>query len=144
MWVRLARSSDIDGIVGIDAEAGGDAYRRELILQGITEDSCWIAGRDEAPEGYLVLSRRHFYGRDFVSLVEVKESARRGGLASALFQAAETGATTPQVFTSTNRSNGPMRALLEARGYQEAGAIDHLDPGDPEIVFVRYLTRLGV
>ncbi len=138
MWVRLASGSDIGGIVGVDA-AGVDAYRRALISQGIADGGCWIAGRDDLPEGYLVLSRRHFYGRDFVSLVEVTAGARRRGLASALFRAAEAGATTRQVFTSTNRSNGPMRALLETRGYHEAGEIGHLDPGDPEIVFVRYL-----
>ncbi len=52
---------------------------------------------------------------------------------------AETRVTTRQLFTSTNQSNRPMQALLETRGYQKAGVIHHLDPDDPEIVFMRYL-----
>ena len=103
----------------------------------MAHDGCWLAGRGASPEGYLVLSRRHFFGRDFVSLVVVEARARRRGLASALFQAAEAGATTPQLFTSTNQSNRPMQALLDARGYRKAGVITDLDEDDPEVVFVR-------
>ena len=140
MWLRLAIDTDFEGIARMDAAAGDDAYRRALIVQGIAQDGCWIAGREDVPEGYIVLSRGHFFGRDFVSLVIVDAGARRLGLASALFQAAEASATTRQLFTSTNRSNSPMRALLDRRGYQEAGVITHLDEGDPEIVFVTYLS----
>ena len=133
MWTRLATESDLEDIACVDAD------RRALVSQAIAEKGCWVAGRDDLPEGYLVLSHRHFFGRDFVSLLAVKASARRRGLASALFQAAETSATTRQLFTSTNQSNHPMQALLESRGYRNAGVIDHLDLDDPEIVFVKYL-----
>ena len=139
MWARLGTDSDFEGIARVDYAAGVDEDRRALISKGVAQESCWIAGRDDLLEGYLVLSRRHFFGRDFVSLVEVTVSAWRQGLAGALFKAAENGATTQQLFTSTNQSNRPMRALLDARGYREAGIIDHLDLEDPEIVFVRYL-----
>ncbi len=140
MWARLSTESDLEDIARIDPVAGVDADRRALVSQAIAQDGCWVAGRGNLPEGYLVLSHRHFFGRDFVSLVVVKGSARRRGLATALFQAAETSATTRQLFTSTNQSNRPMQALLETRGYQKAGVIDHLDPDDPEVVFVRYLS----
>jgi ribosomal protein S18 acetylase RimI-like enzyme len=138
MWTRLATESDLESIARIDAAVGVDADRRARVTQAIAQAGCWITGRDDLPEGYLVSSRRQFFGRDFVSLVMVKASARRRGLASALFQAAETSTTTRQLFTSTNQSNRPMQALLEARGYLKAGVIDHLDVDDPEIVFVRY------
>ena len=128
MWVRLANDHDLEVIAGVDAVAGVDPDRiRTLVSQSIADSGCWIAGYGDLPEGYLVLLRRHFFGRDFVSLVAVKSSARRRGLASILFQAAESSATTRQLFTSTNQSNRPMQALLEARGYQKAGVIDHLD-----------------
>lgn len=140
MWVRLANDHDLEVIAGVDAVAGVDPDRiRTLVSQSIADSGCWIAGYGDLPEGYLVLLRRHFFGRDFVSLVAVKSSARRRGLASILFQAAESSATTRQLFTSTNQSNRPMQALLEARGYQKAGVIDHLDIDDPEVVFVRYV-----
>lgn len=140
MWTRLATDSDLEDVARVDSVADDDAYRRALVSQAIAQESCWIAGRGDLTEGYLALSRRHFFGRDFVSLVVVEASARRRGLASALFQAAETSAATRQLFTSTNESNRPMRALLETRGYQKAGVVEHLDPGDPEIVFVKYLS----
>ena len=140
MWTRLATDGDLEDVARVDFVADDDAYRRALVSQAIAQESCWIAGRDNLTEGYLALSRRHFFGRDFVSLVVVKGSARRRGLATALFQAAETSATTRQLFTSTNQSNHPMQALLETRDYQKAGVIDHLDLDDPEIVFVRYLS----
>jgi hypothetical protein len=41
------------------------------------------------------------------------------------------------VFTSTNRSNDAMRALLRTEGWSSSGELDGLDPGDPELVFYR-------
>ena len=32
-----------------------------------------------------------------------------------------------------------MRALLERCGYRPSGKIDNLDPGDPELVYVKFL-----
>jgi len=46
-----------------------------------------------------------------------------------------------RVFTSTNESNAPMRALLGQCGYKPSGSIDNLDPGDPELVFVKFLPK---
>lgn len=43
---------------------------------------------------------------------------------------------TARRFTSTNSSNRPMQALLVRRGYSKAGVIEHLEPGDPERMFV--------
>lgn len=140
MWTRRSSERDVEDIAKIGAVVGIDADRRALVSQAIAQRACWVAGRGDLPGGYFVLSHRHFFGRDFVSHLAVKASARRRGLASALFQAAETNATTPQLFTSTNQSNRPMQALLKRRGYQQAGVIDHLDPGDREIVFVKYLS----
>lgn len=140
MWTRPATDSDFEDIAGIDAIAGVDADRRAQISHAIVESGCWVAGRDDPTEGFLALSRRHFFGRDFVSLVVVTANARRRGLASALFEVAENSATTRQLFTSTNQSNRPMQALLRARGYQKAGVVDHLDRDDPEVFFVKYLS----
>lgn len=139
MWTRLASASDLRDIARIDDAVCSDAVRNTQIKDAMAEHGCWVAGRTVRPEGYLVLSRRHFYGRDFVSLVIVAGSARRQGLAGALFGAAEANATTDRIFTSTNQSNDPMQALLNTRGYKSAGLIEHLDPGDPELVYVKYL-----
>jgi hypothetical protein len=36
-----------------------------------------------------------------------------------------------------------MRALLAKRGYTDSGRIENLDPGDPELVFVKFLSAGG-
>jgi hypothetical protein len=41
------------------------------------------------------------------------------------------------VFTSTNRSNTPMRTLLDRDGWSFSGELSGLDDGDPELVFWR-------
>lgn len=60
-------------------------------------------------------------------------------MASALFDIVEAAASTAKLFTSTNESNNAMQALLMKRGYAMAGIINHLDPGDPELVFVKHM-----
>lgn len=140
MWTRLATDSDLADIALIDAIVEVEADRRAIVLQAIAQRTCWVAGHDDAAQGYLTLLPRHFFGRDFVALVIVHESVRRQGLASALFSVAEASAKTDQLFTSTNQSNLPMQSFLEMRDYMNAGVVSHLDPGDPEIVFVKYLS----
>jgi hypothetical protein len=41
-----------------------------------------------------------------------------------------------KLFTSTNRSNLPMQALLAKLGFVQCGEVNELDPGDPELFFV--------
>jgi hypothetical protein len=43
-----------------------------------------------------------------------------------------------RLFVTTNTSNAPMRALLAREGYLASGTIDNIDPGDPELVFVKF------
>jgi transketolase N-terminal domain/subunit len=43
-----------------------------------------------------------------------------------------------RIFTSTNHANHAMRALLVRAGWIESGVIHNLDPGDPELVFVKF------
>ena len=48
---------------------------------------------------------------------------------------AESRARTHTVFSSSNRSNAAMHALLRKRGWLESGIIEGLDELDPEVVF---------
>jgi hypothetical protein len=56
-------------------------------------------------------------------------------------QRIEDACTHDRVFTSANESNAPMRALLARLGYTASGRIENLDPGDSELVFVKFLER---
>ena len=57
------------------------------------------------------------------------------GVATALLAHASTTRTTPKVFTSTNLSNRPMQAVLDAAGWACVGVVDGLDEGDPEVFY---------
>ena len=49
------------------------------------------------------------------------------------------GRRTGQLFTSTNRSNLPMRRLCDRLGFQRSGVVENLDNDDPELVYYKRL-----
>ena len=65
----------------------------------------------------------------------VAPARRRTGLGRTLLQAAAGWGGTREVWTSTNRSNAAMRALLAAEGWDYCGELVGLDEGDPELFF---------
>lgn len=80
-----------------------------------------------------------FFQQPFVSLLSVRPEQHRQGVASALMQAMETKCLGGKLFTSTNQSNSAMQALLAKMDYRLCGAIEELDEGDPELIFVKRL-----
>lgn len=83
----------------------------------------------------MIVRPAHFFGRDFVDLLAVGPASRRRGIGRLLLRYALATAGTPQVFTSTNVSNHPMRSLLRAEGWSFSGELHGLDEDDPELVF---------
>ena len=136
MWTRQATTQDLTFCLSADAAAGIAFDRTRHFETAIAEGGCLIAGRWQNAEGVLV-SSRSFFSRPFISLLYVVGSARRSGVAFALLEAVEAKHAPDDVFTSTNQSNEPMQKLLQKRGYLAAGVVLHLDPGDPELIFVK-------
>ena len=87
----------------------------------------------------LDIAIRAATARGFLRLLAVRETARRRGIGSTLFRAAEQRCASDKLFTSTNASNAAMQQLLARLGYVRSGKIENLDPGDPEWVYVRAL-----
>lgn len=137
--VRLGATRDRKAIAACDAQVASDLHRRELVDAAIAARRCWVSERSGTVCGYAVLTT-NFFGRDFVELLYVAEDARRKGAGDTLLAAIEQAHREDRLFTSTNESNGPMRALLERRDYQPSGRILNLDPADPELVFVKFLS----
>ena len=135
---RHAGTRDRRAFAQFDPHMNADLARRALIDAAIAARRFWVAERAGQVTGYGVLTK-HFFHRDFIELVYVAEDARRGGAGGALLSAMERAVSADRVFTSTNESNAPMRALLEKRGYEPSGRIENLDPGNPELVFVKFL-----
>lgn len=135
--IRRATADDLAALVGVDpkleTEPGRAGHLRPLMDQGLS----WLAEADGRPLGYVVASTR-FFDRPFVDLLVVDEATRRLGVGTALMAACEAQHDDDRLFTSTNESNQPMRALLAKAGYRVSGVIENLDPGDPELVFVKF------
>jgi ribosomal protein S18 acetylase RimI-like enzyme len=136
----LAGTRDRRAIAASDPRVGEDLHRRDLIDAAIASRQCWVGEHGGTVAGYGVLSTR-FFRHDFIELVHVAASARRLGVGDALLEAIERAGHTDRLFTSTNESNAPMRALLEKRGYEASGIIHNLDANDPELIFVKLRRR---
>ncbi len=126
----------------IDQEVIGDASRTEEIQQAIEEKRCLLYQSTDNIAGFLLFTN-DFFGYSFISLVIVKPSERRKGVASALMKAYMQMAKTSKVFSSTNQSNKRMQQLFHNLGFVKSGVIDNLDEGDPEIIYMKQASPLA-
>ena len=131
LHVRPAIPTDIDSISTFDP-------RRDLVERAISTGSCHVAILSNRIIGYGILDYR-FYDNGFIDMVFIDPAHRRHGVGAAILRYMESICTTDKLFTSTNLSNLPMQALLSKLGYRISGVIHHLDEGDPEIVYVKFL-----
>jgi GNAT superfamily N-acetyltransferase len=134
--LRRVGPADLDRLAGADPRLAADGAHRRHVGDLLASDLSWAAVADGVAAGFAVVTR-HFYGFPFVDLLVVAESRRRGGIGSALMERCVAAADADRVFTSTNESNAPMRRLLDTSGWRPAGSLLYLDPGDPELVFVK-------
>jgi ribosomal protein S18 acetylase RimI-like enzyme len=133
--IRLAAPGDLPRVLAIDARAS-DPDRRQRVTDALVLGECWVAESGGEVLGYAVVNTC-FYGHPFVWLLNVAERFRRRGIGSALLRHTLDRFPDRKVFTSTNDSNRPSRAMMESLGFERAGQIEHLDEGDPELVYVR-------
>ncbi|WP_439668894.1 N-acetyltransferase domain-containing protein [Cupriavidus necator] len=138
--VRIATTNDLSSITELDVIAQRENSRLEAIATALSRKQCWVAEAVDsnfvAISGYGILDRS-FFGQHFIPLVVVRSSMRRQGIARTIMETLDAQCRGEKLFTSANQSNLPMRKLLLGAGFVESGFIDHLDPGDPEIVYVR-------
>jgi GNAT superfamily N-acetyltransferase len=139
--IRPATGADAALIASIDAASGApqDAHRAALVPTLLAFGMSWIAEADSAAAGYAIVSKR-FFSRPFVELLVVAPAHRRQGVGEALMARCEEAHDGGALFTSTNQSNTAMQALMAKAGYGASGIIYNLDPGDPELVFVKFRT----
>jgi len=92
--------------------------------------------------GYAVV--RRYETCAFLELLFVAAAHRREGVGSALIADSEQRCDASALFTSTNQSNAAMQAFLARHDYQPTGEaptgeVMDLDPGDPDLVYVKRL-----
>ncbi len=122
-------------MIAIDSVARWDSRRAGQIATWLKQYACFVAEVRGTVAAYAVM-HRHFFGCAFIEMLMVGERHRRSGLGLALMAHLQADCRGQKLFTSTNRSNAPMRGLLERLGFVESGVIEHLDEGDPEQVYV--------
>jgi ribosomal protein S18 acetylase RimI-like enzyme len=135
---RAAQAGDVDAMLACDAYAQAHASRGEAVRAAVGQGHCQVAIRAGQVAGY-VLTHGDFFGHGFVSLVVVAPAQQRRGVGLRLLAAAEAACRTGKLFTSTNQSNGAAQRLFASASFVRSGQIDHLDDGDPELVYVKLL-----
>lgn len=109
-----------------------------MIQAAIRADHAWkviVGGRIV---GYGIVSH-NFFGRSFLEMIYIQADQRSKGFGPALIRFLEGKSQSKDLFTSTNESNTHMQHVLSKLGYVSSGAIYNLDPGDPELVYVKNL-----
>ncbi|WLD94611.1 GNAT family N-acetyltransferase [Alkalihalobacillus sp. AL-G] len=132
----LAALNELEDIVKIDSETIGDESRRKVLKEAIEEQRCLIVIVNGSVGGFLVYNTQ-FFDCSFISLVIVKPSERRKGIASSLIRGFEKISPTEKIFSSTNQSNEGMQKVFSKLGYEKCGWINNLDEGDPELIYFK-------
>ena len=134
---RAALPGDVDAMLACDAYAQAHASRGDAVRAAVGQGHCQVAVHAGQVAGY-VLTRDDFFDYGFVSLVVVSPAHLRRGVGVRLLAAAEAACTTAKLFTSTNQSNLAAQQLVASAGFVRSGQIDHLDEGDPELVYMKW------
>ena len=137
--IRPAVAGDLTALVALDAIAASDLARQEAIADWMASSQCHVAvDAGDLPIGYVALTRS-FFRSPFIEMLQVAKAARRQGIGRQLVKHCI--GLTPadkKLWTSTNQSNTPMQALLPQLGFVPCGMFEHLDPGDPELIYLRW------
>ena len=136
MQIRDATPSDVAAMYAADHMATEEGRRRQQIRDWVSGGKALVAVIDDVVVGYAVLDYS-FFDQGFISMLMVRKESRRQGIATALIGHLEGRCKTAKLFTSTNESNEPMRALLQTMSYEPSGVVHNLDDGDPELFFVK-------
>ena len=134
--IRLAIQADAQSLKDLDAVVPHDSSRANAIDQWLRDDPVLVADIDGRAVGYGVFDHG-FFGQSNVAMLMVHSDHRGRRIGERLLRKLEEFGDTPKFYVTTNQSNHRMQRLLCRLGYRPGGYIHELDPGDPELVFVK-------
>jgi GNAT superfamily N-acetyltransferase len=139
--IRPANPEDLPQIEKFDGIMAVSNARRDAAIKAIEQGRALVVESGGVVIGYGYV-HHEFYGRTFIDLVYIAEQERNWGWGPKLMSALEGLSRSAQIFTSTNESNLHMQHVLAKAGYRRVGKFDELDPGDPELIYVKQLQAI--
>jgi ribosomal protein S18 acetylase RimI-like enzyme len=136
MIIESAVVGDYDSVRALDRMLIGVRDRAEALRHWIACGECLVAREGDDVVGFAVVNRS-FFAQPFIVLLIVHPDQRRRGIASALIRHVECTSAGPKLFTSTNRSNVAMQAVLRSLGFVPSGVVENLEENDPELIFFK-------
>ncbi|MCP4396696.1 MAG: GNAT family N-acetyltransferase [bacterium] len=136
MNIRQAQMQDMSAIGETDHIAQHDPERVNAIETWLQHDMVFVAENDDMIIGYGVFSHA-FFGQGQIEMLMVHPNYRGKKVGEHLLKALEKHCESPTLFVMTNLSNQRMQRLLVRLNYRNCGFIEELDPGDPELIFVK-------
>ena len=140
--IRKAIAKDAQSIKGIDTIIPINPSRAKMIDEWLQKDIVIVAEIDNQMVGYGVFNHE-FFRQSQIDMLMISKEFRGKRIGEKIILSLEEYADTNKMFITTNLSNHPMQKLLFRTGYKPCGYIDELDPGDPELVFVKHLKKSG-
>lgn len=140
MKIVKAEKTDLENIVALDKEMIGSDRRKKEIGEAVVQRRCLVVFEDSELAGFLIY-HTSFFECSFISLIMIKPSFQRRGLASALLLHMADISPTEKLFSSTNQSNDTMHKVFQTNGFTKSGFIENLDEGDPEIIYIKEKRR---
>lgn len=138
--IRLADAPDLGAILALNGPPPPDEAKATKVAKWISAGQCHLAEVDNRIVGYGVLTE-NFFGSGFVEALMVAPNHRRQTIGTAIMRHFAATCLTPKLWTSTNLSNLPMQNLLAREGFVLSGVVDNIDPGDPELFYLKRRDR---
>ena len=138
--IRRGQAADAPALKDLDTVVPLDPRRAHSIDRWLEQDVVFVAEVDGKVVGYGVVNHAFFHQGN-VDMLMLHPDHRGQQIGQQLLEALEETCVTAKLFVTTNLSNHRMQRLLACQGFAACGFIDELDPGDPELVFVKKLGR---
>jgi GNAT superfamily N-acetyltransferase len=136
--IRAPQPSDVVALMALAAAVIGPERAGPFVRSHLDRHHLLVADAGDEVVGLLAY-RTDWFQCTFVSLVSVRPSHRRRGVARRLYAAVERMSPSPRLFSSTEETNAVSIQMHTALGFQPSGHIDNLPQGYRELLFYKRL-----
>ncbi len=138
MEIRHALPTDVPAAMELAAAVIGPHRAGPIVRSHVERHHLLVADAGGELAGLLAY-RTDWFQCTLVSLVCVRDSHRRRGVARALFEAVEKVSPSPRLFSSAEETNVVSIRMHAALGFSPSGHIDNLPQGYRELLFYKRL-----